>query len=246
MKPNRPQMPAMVGDEDLLEILKLEKELVGMYLSSHPLDRYAFEIENFTTCKLSGLQDLIDECEAKQSGRKIAVAGIITDVKTLTTKSGSQGAKIMMEDYSGSFEKALFGKEYQEYRDKLNLHDQVFLCGDVAPRFVGRKDDGNVPKQIPYEFKIKQVSLLGNVAEAYMTGITLNIDSEMLNEDFRKKFNKLVKGNKGKTPLNITIFDKSTGYKIEFYSKKYQVGVSSDFVNGIEQLGIPYTVTKKL
>ena len=246
MKPSRPQMPAMIGEEDSLEILKQEKELVGMYLSSHPLDKYSFEIENFTTCKLAGLQDIIDECEAKKTSRKISVAGIITDVKTLTTKTGSQGAKVLMEDYSGSYEKVLFGKEYQDYREKLNLHDQVFLYGEVAPRYMGKRDDSAPARQIPYEFKIKEVALLGNLAELYMTGITLNLDTEMIDEGFRGKFVKLIKSNKGKVPLNLTISDKKTGYRIEFYSKKYFVAITTDFINGIEQLGIPYTVSKKI
>ena len=151
-----------------------------------------------------------------------------------------------MEDYSGSYEKVLFGKEYQDYREKLNMHDQVFLCGEIAPRYMGKRDDNTAPKQIPYEFKIKEVSLLGNVAEIYMTGITLNLDTEIIDEEFRKKFVKLIKGNKGKTPLNLTISDKKTGYRIDFYSKKYLVSVTTEFIGCIEQLGIPYTVSKKI
>ena len=67
MKPERPEIPAMQGEEDILEKLHYEKELVGMYLSSHPLDRYQFELDNFTTCQVSELDNLISDCEAKKS-----------------------------------------------------------------------------------------------------------------------------------------------------------------------------------
>ena len=67
MKPERPDIPAMIGEEDILEKLHMEKELVGMYLSSHPLDQYAFELENFTTCQVGELDALVSECESKKT-----------------------------------------------------------------------------------------------------------------------------------------------------------------------------------
>ena len=67
LKPVRPVMPELIGDENKEELLAREKELVGMYLSSHPLDRYEFELRNFTTCEVVELASLVDECTNKQS-----------------------------------------------------------------------------------------------------------------------------------------------------------------------------------
>jgi DNA polymerase-3 subunit alpha len=64
LKPERPEMPPMTGEDDILERLQMEKELVGMYLSSHPLDQYAFELENFTTCQVGELESLVSDCES--------------------------------------------------------------------------------------------------------------------------------------------------------------------------------------
>ena len=75
LKPERPELPAATGDEDILEKLKFEKELVGMYLSSHPLDTFSFEIQNFTSCQLGELQALITECNTTRKPAKVALAG---------------------------------------------------------------------------------------------------------------------------------------------------------------------------
>ena len=65
LKPQRPEMPLFVGEEDVMSLLQKEKEFVGMYLSAHPLNRYAFEIATFTNCKLKDLKGLIDEANRK-------------------------------------------------------------------------------------------------------------------------------------------------------------------------------------
>ena len=72
LKPERPEIPPMEGDEDILEKLMFEKELVGMYLSSHPLDRYEFELKTFTTCEVSQVNGLVADCEKRADRRSIS------------------------------------------------------------------------------------------------------------------------------------------------------------------------------
>ena len=242
LKPVRPEIPPFVGDEDTLALLQQEKEFVGMYLSSHPLDRYSFEIENFTNCQLAGLQSKIDECESSRKGCKVSLAGIVTDVKTITTRSGSPGARVMLEDYSGSYELALFGKDYQDYLKFMQVHTQLYIEGEIGERYFVKPEDRAQGKQVPYGFKIKGMSLLGNICEAMVSGFCINIDSAVLSDGFRKDLAKLLKSNKGRTPLTVHLWDKQTGYNLEFYSKKYQVSVCSDFIAGLSRMGLGYSV----
>ena len=86
MKPVRPALPEDEGFLDVMEMLQREKDLVGMYLSSHPLDRYRFEIDNFTNCKLADLSNYISECEAAGNTPKVCVAGIVTDFRVLYSR----------------------------------------------------------------------------------------------------------------------------------------------------------------
>ena len=245
LKPVRPEAPMMVGEEDLLGLLQQEKEYVGMYLSSHPLDRYRFEIDTFTDCQLSQLQARIDECEGKDKAGKAAVAGIVTDVKTLTTRNGSQGARVTVEDYSGTFEFALFGKDYQAWLPFMQLHAQIFIEGEISARYFLKPEERAQGKRAPYGIKIKKITLLGNLGEDLITAFSIVLASDKLSPDFRERLVKTLKKFKGKTPLSLFLHDKATGYNLEFYSKKFQVAVCEEFITALQQLGVQYSVSHK-
>ena len=245
LKPERPQMPDILGEEDILAKLQKEKEFVGMYLSAHPLDRYAFEIENFTTCKLADLPDLIDECQTSKKPSKAAIAGIVMDVKTRTTKSGSQGAIVTIEDYTGPYEIALFGKDYERYLPYMQMHAQLYIEGEVAERYMLKPEDRAQGKTAPYGFKLKGMSLLGNIATEHLSSISISISTDLLDQDFRKWLTKTLKANQGSTPLNITLIDKATGYNLDFHSKKYNVAVTQEFIGALQLKGLPYKIGKK-
>lgn len=244
MKPVRPEAPVFSGEEDIFALLQQEKEYVGMYLSSHPLDRYRFEMDNFATCTLANLQARIDECETSGTTAKTDVAGIVTAVKTLVTKKGSPGARIVLEDYSGNFELALFGKDYEAYLPFMQMHSQLLVRGEIAPRFYVKPEEQAAGKKAPYSFKIKSITLLGNVADTLVTGFSVCIRTDMLSAESRKSFITLLKDNQGNTPLSVFLRDRGTGYNLEFYSKKFQVHVCADFVDGLSRLGLSYSVTK--
>ena len=245
MKPVRPEMPSLIAEEDVLALLQKEKEYVGMYLSSHPLDRYAFEIEHFTDCRLSSLNERIDECEKLKTPTKTAVAGIVTDVKLVTTKSGAPGARIVLEDFSGTFELALFGKDYEAYMAYMQLHSQLYIEGEIAERYFVKPEERTKDKTVPYSFKIKKISLLGNVGEDHIKSFTITVPDDRLNADFKKELVKILKEFKGKTTLGITLTDKEKNYRIEMVSKKYSVSVCEGFINGIQRLGLNYSVIRK-
>ena len=245
LKPVRPEAPMMTGEEDVLALLQQEKEFVGMYLSSHPLDRYRFEIETFADCQMSALQARIDEFETADKPGKASVAGIVTDVKTLTTRNGSQGARVTVEDYSGTYEFALFGKDYETWLPFMQLHAQIFIEGEIAPRFFLKPEERAQGKRAPYNFKIRKISLLGNLGEDLITAFSIVLDSDRLSADFRDRLVKTLKKYKGKTPLSLFLHDKNTGYNLEFYSKKFQVSVCEPFISTLQRMGIQYTVSHK-
>ena len=244
MKPVRPEMPAAPAEENTLALLQEEKALVGMYISSHPLEKYRFELSNFTTMELSQIHDRIDECERKKEAVKFAVAGIVSDVKKLTTRRGTPGTKLLIEDFSGSYEFAFFGKTVEQFLPYLNLHESLYIEGEIAARFMGKNDDGSA-KVGSYELKVKNISYLGNVVTDRLMSINLQITTEMLTPVFRKALTKLLKAHKGKNTLTLSLFDAATGYKIDFYSKKFPVEVSTDFIMELERLGIPFNIVKK-
>ena len=245
MKPVRPDMPEFPGEENILAQLQQEKEFVGMYISSHPLDRYAFEMENFTTCPLGEISERVGAAEIEKKTHKEAIGGIVTDVKTMTTKSGSPGAKVMLEDYSGTYEIALFGKDYETYLPFMNVHESLFIEGEIAEKYFIKPDERAKGKTAPYGFKIKKMSLLGNLTASHLAKFAIYISTDLLSDSFRKDLTKLLKTHKGDIPLNMYLQDKATGYNLEFYSKKYQVAVTQDLLVDLQRLGLPYSVVKK-
>ena len=245
MKPERPEIPEMVGDEDIMEKLKYEKELVGMYLSSHPLDTFSFEMENFTTCQLSDIPSLVAECSAKKAKMKVNVAGFITAVSDGLTKTGRPMSKMTIEDYGGSYEFAFFGKDHETFMQYEKLSTAIFVEGMIEEKYYVKPEDRAKGKEVEYAFKPKNMMLLGNVSDIYIKGFSISVSTPMLSPDFREKLVKIVKGNKGNVPLTMFLYDPEKKWNIEFLSQKFKVQVTQTFIEELQALGIRYSVIKK-
>ena len=246
-KPQRPEMPEETVSEDdgTMELLKREKELVGMYLSAHPLDRYAYELENFTSCTLAEIPDIITKCDRDKVKTNIAVAGYITNVQLLTSKTGSPWSKTVIEDFSGSYEFALFGKDHETFMPYLQMFTPVYIEGVVEEKYYVRPEDRKIKGNPPYAFKIKKISLLGNVANSLLKSFVIKIQTPMLNSTFRERLINLVKSNRGTIPLSMILYDPVTEYNIEFMSRKYKVAVSNPFVNDLKDMDVLYESVRK-
>ena len=246
MKPQRPDMPDTQVEGDILEELQREKELVGMYLSSHPLDRYDFEMRNFTTCKMVDLPQVINDCENRKQTAKVYVAGIVTDSKVLYTKTGKPYSRTTIEDYSGSYELTLFGKDHETFMQYMTPKNTLFLEGEISEKYFPKPEERAQGKTAPFAFKLKKVTLLGNITDDILSGFSLDITTPMLTPKFREDLVKTIKKHKGKIPLTLYLYDPETHYRIQFVSKKFQVGVTSGFITDLKKIGIDrYEVLKK-
>ena len=246
MKPQRPEIPLVeVKEDDTLAYLQKEKEFVGMFLSSHPLDKYRFEIDNFTGCSLAGLRKLIDDCTSSQTPKKVCVAGLITQTQNLITKNGKNFSKTVIEDYEGNYELALFDKDHENYMGYLQEHQAIWIEGEIRARWkANRKEDGTL-EQVPFAFKVTGMRLLGNLAEEKVKELVLLLSTPMLSDSFREALVEVIKENKGKTQLVIRLFDPVHKWNIELASRKYSVGICSAFLQQLKDLGINYEVNKK-
>ena len=246
MKPERPAIPEWDGEENYLEVLQKEKELVGMYLSSHPLDKYQFEIDNFATCELANLPNYISECEHAKKPAKICVAGLVTEYKPLLTKKGAPYSRTVLEDYSGSYELTLFSKDHEAYFSYMIPHQALFIEGSIEEKYSLRPEERAQGKTVPYVFKVKSITMLGNVCESMVKAFGINIETPMLTPEFRKGLVKVIKSHVGKIPLEVFFFDPETRYRIQLKSNKYQVSVSTELINDLRHLGVDqYEVTRK-
>jgi DNA polymerase-3 subunit alpha len=131
---NAQKKPAVLKGEEWPPLYKLnkEKELIGIYLSSHPLDDYKLEIENFTNCTLAELQQ-----PENQKNKELSVAGLVTEVSHMTTKTGRPFGSFIIEDYTDSHKFVLFGKEYEDYRKYMYEgypYDKRFLSTEYMAK----------------------------------------------------------------------------------------------------------------
>ena len=247
MKPERPEIPAMQGDEDILEKLRFEKELVGMYLSSHPLDRYQFEMDNFTTCQVGELENLISECESAKVKQKTTIAGFVTSSQIMTTKTGRPWSRTIIEDKSGSYELALFGKDHEAFMSYMQVNTAILIEGMIEERFIVKPDPNKKepPKPSPYTFKVKNIMLLGNATDTFVKGFSIQISTSMLTPEFRENLVKMIKRNKGSVPLSMFLYVPEKKWNIEFLSRKFKVAVTAEFIEELQNMNISFSVAKK-
>ncbi len=247
MKPQRPEIPVVeIKEDDTLAYLQKEKEFVGMFLSAHPLDKYRFEIDNFTDCSLAQLKATIDKCAEEQRSQKICVAGLITQTQTLTARTGRNFSKTMLEDYEGSYELALFDKDHEAYMGYLQPHQAIWIEGEVKPRWRPQPGENGAPAAaVPYAFKVSGIRLLSNIAEEKVKELVLQLSTTMLSDSFRAALVEVIKDNKGKTPLSIRLYDPVHKWNIEFASRKYSIMISSQFLQQLDDLGIKYDLGKR-
>ena len=248
MKPTRPEIPEVENEVDDFIFLQKEKELVGMYLSAHPLDKYRFELDNFVGCSLGQLDARINECTERQAGEKVCVAGLITETGTFNSKTGRAYSKTRIEDYEGSFELALFGKDHEAFMAYLLPHTAIWIDGEIKPRFYQKPAEGasaQPQQKIPYGFRVNRIVLLGNVAEEKVKNFTIQLSTPQLTPEFRERLVQLIKDNKGPIPLSMKLYDPVHKWNIEFACRKFTVGVNNDFVSTLEAMGLSYDVEKK-
>ena len=128
----------------------------------------------------------------------------------------------------------------------MKPHEALFLEGEIGEKFFIKQDERAKGKTAPYVFKLKKVTLLGNLSADMMKEFTLNINTSMLNSSFTEKLHKTLKRHKGTIPLNIFLTDDPNNYRILFYSRKLNVAVTSAFIDDLRQLGLEsYDVVRK-
>lgn len=245
LKIEKPEPPALTIEPDILEVLQREKDVVGMYLSDHPLKKYEFELENFTNCKMAELGDLIADCDKNRQTAQVALAGLVTSVETKISRNGKPFAKVNVEDFSGIYEFAFFGKDYENFMNYLQEHTAIYIEGEICEKYFLKPEEITAGKKAPYSFKAKKISLLGNVAEDRLTGFAIEMLANDITPDLRHKLVHLVKEYSGKIPLSMIVFDPVTNYIVEFISRKYHITVSADFILQLNELGLKYRVSRK-
>ncbi|MEA3444594.1 MAG: DNA polymerase III subunit alpha [Bacteroidota bacterium] len=204
-----------------LDKLKKEKELIGIYLSAHPLDDFKIEIDHFCNTRLEELHKL-----EELKGRKIIIAGIVTAIREATTKTGKPYGSITLQDYSDSYRLTLFGQSYLDMKKFFTEGYSLFIKGNVQNRPFGNTDE--------LELKIESMEMLANLRDK-IKGLTITLPLSEISESFINEIAEIATENKGKALLQFEIFDVESNIRIKMFSRKYMIKLNSKFLNYLKE-----------
>lgn len=214
-----------------MEKLRREKEVVGIYISGHPLDDFKTEISAFCNASVSNANNLEDFVN-----RELSFAGVITDVQHRTSKNGKGWALFTMEDYTDSFEFRIFGEEYLKFRHFLMInsfvHVKVFVREGWVNRETGKKGDPRL--------QYNSFMLLQEVMENYAKKLTIKLNIEELQEKRIQDLKSALVSYKGNHPLHFTIYEMEDEIKVNFSSRKQKIQITSELLSVLEEQEVHY------
>jgi len=217
-----PPMPSC-PEWGTLEKLNKEKEVVGIFISGHPLDDFTLEIKSFAKGNLTHLQDV-----QKYKGAHFSLVGICTDAQERMTKNNNPFGILQVEDYHTSHEFFIFGEDYIKFRPYFIAGQFLFIQGSVQPR-KWSKDPNDV------EFRINNIELLSELRNKKAKGITLNINSNDVTDELIKQIHELINSYQGNYTLGINLIDDNEGV-IGLKARSNKIELSNDFISNLEKI----------
>lgn len=200
-----------------LEKLNKERELVGIYLSAHPLDEFAVILENVCNVQMANLFDL-----TPYYNQDLTFGGIVTGFREGYTKTGKPYGVVKIEDYSGANEFAFFGNEWVEKKNFFSEGMFLYMHGKCQPK-QWRQDE--------WEVKINTIELLADVKDKLIEKITVKAPLSAIDNEFITAFTSIVKENPGNAELCFYIVDDDGQMHISLASTTLKVSVQKDMIN---------------
>jgi DNA polymerase-3 subunit alpha len=195
------------------EKLRREKEVVGFYLSGHPLDTYRMEIDAYCTCPLDKLDG--------QKGKDVNVAGLVSGVAFRTTKSGQPMASFNIEDYDSSINLALFRDDYTRFGPLINPKN--YHNEQVPPLFIRGKMELRYGTQDQWELKIKTMEPLAQVAEKLSKGVRVKLDLRTVTGPMIDRLQEAIEHAKGSKRLEIQFVEPHERLAVDMFSRRFQI-----------------------
>ncbi|MBS5527033.1 MAG: DNA polymerase III subunit alpha [Prevotella sp.] len=205
-----------------IERLNRERDLVGIYLSAHPLDEFEVVIRNICNTKCSELGDK----EALAQKAELTFGGIVTNVTDKFTKTGKPCGFITIEDFDGSGELALFGEEWGQWKGMLAQGCSVFIKASCTKRFRDSKF---------YEVKIASIKYLQTAKNEMLDKITITMDADSVDETTVTDLMTIVRANPGNTPLYLQLRNAEERRTVTLRSRNTKIDVKRSLLNFIKE-----------
>jgi DNA polymerase-3 subunit alpha len=211
--------------------LKQEKEVVGVYISGHPLDDFKIEMNSFTNCKVSHFNHLEDYLN-----KELCFGGVVSDVQHRESKAGKGWAIFTVEDYEDSYDFKIFGEEYLKWRHFLVpnsfIYGRVFVKEGWTNRDTGKKGEPRL--------QYNSIQLLHDVMETHGKKLTLTIPLNDLKDEKINSLKNLVKTHKGEKQLFFVVYENEEKIHLTMPSRKHKINISKELLDELEREQLSY------
>ena len=206
-----------------IERLNKERDLVGIYLSAHPLDEYKIVLDNLCNARC---EELADNGSVLKDREDVTLGGIVTAVRSKFSKNGKPCGFVTLEDFNGSGELALFGDDWAKWNGWFTEGAAVYVAGKMKPRFYNNEQK---------ELKVQNVEYLQTVKERNIDRITISMTADLLNDEIVTELQELINEHPGKTKLFFQLRDATGKHHVLLRSQKNMVDVRHSLIDYIER-----------
>jgi DNA polymerase-3 subunit alpha len=181
-----------------MEKLAREKEVVGIYISGHPLDDYKFEMEYFCNVKLEQLKSL-----ESLVGKTVSFGGIVTNIQHRTAKNGKGWATFLLEGYDESYEFRIFDEEYLKFRHFLVQNQFVYFKVLVKDGWVNRETGKKSDPRIQF----MEAKMLADVLPTYAKKLIIILNIKELHQDFVYQLSQIMTQHQGDHSVTFEVLE---------------------------------------
>ena len=210
-----------------MELLKKERELVGIYLSAHPLDDYAVVLNHLCNLKCTQVGREMDKKELSKF-EELSFGGIVTSVSSRWTKTNKPFGIVTIEDFEGAGEIALFGEEWTKWQSMLHEEYPVYITAKCQQRFRNNPD--------AYDLVIKKIEFLSDVKDKSIDKFTIYIDSTLFADSCMTDLETMLRSNTGQVPLYFNIHDIEHNTNIEMFCRNVAVDVNKKLLTFLDEM----------
>ncbi|WP_299114573.1 DNA polymerase III subunit alpha [uncultured Winogradskyella sp.] len=225
-----PQVPPC-EDWGTMEKLSREKEVVGIYISGHPLDDFKIEMKTFCNGTISVFNDL-----ESIVNREVTFGGVVTDVQHRVSKQGKGWALFTIEDYTDSYEFRIFGEDYLKFRHFFVINSFVYVRAFIKEGWVNR-DTG---KKGDPRIQFNSFQLLHDVMDTYAKKLSIQLNIDDLEADKISNLQDLFRMHDGNNSLNFLVYDNAEKLKLIMPSRKQKIKISQELLNELEEQDVMY------
>ena len=225
-----PQVPPC-EEWGTMEKLAREKEVVGIYISGHPLDDFKIEMNTFCNASLalfSNLEPFVN--------RELSFGGVVTDVQHRVSKMGKGWASFTVEDYTDSFEFRIYGEEYLKHRHFLVKSSFVYVKVFVREGWMNKETQQKGEARLQFT----SFQLLHDVMDTFAKKLSIQLDVKQLQPDLIRSLQELMAIHQGNHPINFIVYDNEEQLKLSMPSRKQKVKISQELLNELTNIDVFY------